>query len=138
MTRFALTVLAVCASLVGCGGDNPTGPSSGPPFSTTDLVVGNGPEAMDGQQLTVSYTGWLYDSNAPDNKGSVFDSGAGFRFRLGAGQVIVGWDQGFVGMRVGGMRRLVIPPDLAYGSQGQGSIPPNATLIFEVTLTAVQ
>ena len=83
---------------------------------------------MDGQQLTVSYTGWLYDSNAPDNKGSIFDSGAGFQFRLGAGQVIAGWDRGLVGMRVGGMRRLVIPPDLAYGSQGQGSIPPNATL----------
>ena len=97
---------------------------------------------MNGQQLTVDYTGWLYDANAPDNKGTLFDTsvgGAPFAFVLGAGQVIAGWDQGLEGMRVGGTRRLVIPPDLAYGSQGSGNvIPLNATLIFEVDLLAVQ
>ncbi len=138
MTRIWLTLLVVCVALVGCGDDNPTGPSTGPPFSMTDLVVGNGPEATNGQLLTVSYTGWLYDAGAPENKGALFETNVGFQFRLGAGNVIPGWDQGLVGMRVGGTRRLVIPPDLAYGSQGQGSIPPNATLIFEVTLSAVQ
>ena len=142
MMRVRIALLVVCAALAGCGDDNPTGPSSSPPFSITDLVVGAGAEAMNGQQLTVDYTGWLYDANAPDNKGTLFDTsvgGAPFAFVLGAGQVIAGWDQGLEGMRVGGTRRLVIPPDLAYGSQGSGNvIPPNATLIFEVDLLAVQ
>ena len=87
----------------------------------------------------MNYTGWLWDAGAPNNKGTQFDSGP-FTFVLGAGRVIAGWDQGVVGMREGGLRRLVIPPNLAYGAQdaGGGAIPPNATLIFEVDLLDVQ
>ena len=94
---------------------------------------------MAGQPLTVNYTGWLYDANAPDNKGQQFDTGQNFQFTLGEGQVIQGWDVGFSGMRVGGVRRLVLPPDLAYGSAGAGggAIPPNATLVFDVELVSV-
>ena len=140
--RLHALLLIVCAStlLVGCD-SNPSSPSSNVPFSTTDITVGTGAEAVNGQTVTTNYTGWLYDENAPDNKGAVFDStdgGAPFSFVLGAGGVIQGWEQGIPGMRVGGTRRLVIPPSLAYGSQGRGSIPPNATLIFEIDLLGVQ
>jgi len=91
----------------------------------------------------VHYTGWLYDSAAPENKGAKFDSsrdrGVPFGFFLGAGKVIKGWDQGVVGMKVGGQRRLVIPPQLGYGERGAGGvIPPNATLIFDVELVDVK
>lgn len=91
--------------------------------------------------LTVQYTGWFFDASRTDSKGVQFDSSLGtepFVFTLGAGQVISGWDQGLVGMRVGGLRRLIIPPSLAYGESRNGSIPPNATLLFEIELTAVQ
>jgi len=88
--------------------------------------------------VTVAYTAWLYDSSKTDGKGAQFDSN-NYTFTLGTGQVIKGWDQGVVGMRVGGQRRLVIPPDLAYGSAGSsGVIPPNATLVFDITLISVQ
>lgn len=101
-----------------------------------DLTVGDGDEAAAGQQVTVHYHGWL------QSNGTLFDSsilrGQPFSFELGAGRVIEGWDEGVAGMKVGGTRQLVIPPDLAYGAQGAGnSIPPNATLIFEVELLAV-
>ncbi len=107
----------------------------------TDLRAGTGAEAVPGP-VTVHYTGWLFDPNAPDKKGKKFDSshdrGEPFRFRLGAGQVIQGWDKGVLGMKVGGMRRLTIPPELGYGARGAGSvIPPNAMLIFEVELLGV-
>ena len=141
MRLYAL-LLIVCTFtfLVGCE-SNPSSPSSNVPFSTTDITVGTGAEAVNGQTVTTNYTGWLYDENAPDNKGAVFDStdgGVPFSFVLGAGGVIQGWEQGIPGMRVGGTRRLVIPPSLAYGSEGRGSIPPNATLIFEIDLVGVQ
>lgn len=102
----------------------------------TDVVVGSGPEATPGQMVTVHYVGALPD-------GTVFDAstnrGQPFTFQLGAGQVIRGWDEGVAGMKVGGKRRLVIPPDMAYGSQAVGGvIPANATLLFEVELLAVQ
>ncbi len=136
--------VAVIVSMAGCGGDsnNDTPTTSAPvnvPFTTTDLSVGAGAEAVAGQPLTVNYTGWLYDANAPDNKGQQFDTGQNFQFTLGEGQVIQGWDVGFSGMRVGGVRRLVLPPDLAYGSAGAGggAIPPNATLVFDVELVSV-
>ena len=92
--------------------------------------------------VTVHYTGWLFEDGAPDNKGAKFDSsvdrGQPFVFPLGAGHVIKGWDQGFAGMRVGGQRRLVIPPELGYGARGAGGvIPPNATLVFDVELLGV-
>jgi FKBP-type peptidyl-prolyl cis-trans isomerase FkpA len=129
--------------LTACGGDS-TMPSTvtttTAPYSQTDLVVGTGATAISGSNVTVAYTGWLHDSTKPDAKGTQFDSNANFPFRLGVGQVIRGWDIGVVGMRVGGQRRLVIPPDLAYGSSGagNGAIPPNATLVFDVTLNSVQ
>lgn len=108
-----------------------------------DLVVGTGPEAQAGQNVTVHYTGWLYDASAPEHRGSKFDSSKDrnepFRFALGAGRVIKGWDEGVAGMHVGGKRVLVMPPHLGYGARGAGGvIPPNATLLFEVELLAVQ
>lgn len=104
------------------------------PFSSTDLRTGAGPPAAAGDDLTVSYGGWFYDESEPDQKGVLFDSGTNFTFRLGLGQVIDGWDQGLVGIKVGGLRRLVLPPELAYGDNPRGVIPANATLVFEVTL----
>jgi FKBP-type peptidyl-prolyl cis-trans isomerase FkpA len=93
---------------------------------------------MPGNLVTVAYAGWLHDSSRPEAKGMQFDSSPSFPFRLGTGAVIRGWDQGVVGMRVGGQRRLVIPPELAYGDQGRAPIPPNATLVFDITLNNVQ
>jgi FKBP-type peptidyl-prolyl cis-trans isomerase len=105
-----------------------------------DLVVGQGDAASSGQRVTVHYTGWL-DNNG--NKGAQFDSSRErnepFAFSLGRGQVIKGWDQGVAGMKVGGKRKLTIPPDLGYGARGAGgAIPPNATLLFEVELLGVR
>jgi FKBP-type peptidyl-prolyl cis-trans isomerase len=102
----------------------------------SDMVVGTGEEAVAGSAVSVHYTGALPD-------GTVFDSsiprGEPFTFQLGAGQVIQGWDQGVAGMKVGGKRRLVIPPDLAYGDRGAGGvIPPGATLLFDVELLGVE
>ena len=107
-----------------------------------DLVVGEGAEAVSGKNIEVHYTGWLFDANAEDNKGTKFDSsvdrGQTFSFPLGGGRVIQGWDQGFAGMKIGGMRRLTIPPDMGYGAYGAGGvIGPNATLVFDVELIGV-
>lgn len=104
-----------------------------------DTVVGTGAAAQAGQHVTVHYTGWLYENGTAGRK---FDSSKDrrdpFRFDLGAGMVIRGWDEGVQGMQVGGTRRLVIPPQLGYGSRGAGGvIPPNATLLFEVELLGV-
>jgi FKBP-type peptidyl-prolyl cis-trans isomerase FkpA len=108
-----------------------------------DDLAGSGNEAVAGRQVTVHYTGWLYDQAKADHKGQKFDSSRDrnepFAFRLGGGQVIQGWDQGVAGMKVGGKRTLTIPPQLGYGSQGAGGvIPPNATLLFEVELLDVR
>lgn len=111
----------------------------------TDVVdtrVGEGAEANEGQTVTVHYTGWLFDKNAPENKGTKFDSSRDrdepFDFPLGQGHVIQGWDEGVQGMKVGGQRTLVIPPEMGYGRQGAGGvIPPNATLVFEVELLEI-
>jgi FKBP-type peptidyl-prolyl cis-trans isomerase len=135
--------LAYCVVVVSaCGGDSSTPTSPSTPrgeYSQTDLRLGTGTVAAAGRRLTVNYTGWLYDPAGTDRKGRQFDTGTGFAFTLGTGGVIRGWDQGVAGMQVGGLRRLVLPPELAYGSQGAGStIPPNATLVFDVELTAVQ
>jgi FKBP-type peptidyl-prolyl cis-trans isomerase FkpA len=107
-----------------------------------DTVPGSGNEATQGNTVRVHYTGWLFDANAKDSRGSKFDSskdrGQPFAFRLGAGEVIRGWDEGVAGMKVGGTRVLTIPPDLGYGARGAGGvIPPNATLVFEVELLGV-
>jgi FKBP-type peptidyl-prolyl cis-trans isomerase len=126
------------------GGTSATGASSvSTELQTTDVKVGTGPEATRGSMVTVHYTGWLYDPSAPDHHGTKFDSSRdrneSFSFPLGSGQVIRGWDQGVAGMKVGGQRTLVIPPDLGYGGRGAGGvIPPNATLVFDVELLGVR
>jgi len=112
------------------------------PLQMIDVTVGDGAEATAGRQVTVHYTGWLFDESAPDNRGRKFDSSKDrndpFRFPLGGGRVIRGWDDGVQGMKVGGTRVLVIPPHLGYGPRGAGGvIPPNATLVFEVQLLGV-
>ena len=112
-------------------------------LQVTDSKVGTGTAASSGKQVSVHYTGWLYDPKAVDRHGRKFDSsrdrGEPFSFKLGARQVISGWDQGVAGMKVGGTRTLVIPSDLAYGSRGAGgAIPPNATLVFDVELLDVK
>jgi FKBP-type peptidyl-prolyl cis-trans isomerase FkpA len=144
LSRRTFLALPIAVAAAACGGDdNPTGPSGTPrgEFAGTDLRVGTGAEAVAGRRLIVNYTGWLYDPSRPEQKGAQFDTSAGrgpFPFVLGAGGVITGWDRGVVGMRVGGQRRLVIPPELAYGSSGSGPIPPNATLVFDIELLDVQ
>jgi peptidylprolyl isomerase len=112
----------------------------GPPPSdleVKDITEGDGPEAQAGDQLTMQYVGVDYDTGKEFD--SSWDSGQPFQFQLGGGQVIPGWDQGIEGMKVGGRRELIIPPDLAYGKQGQPpAIKPNATLVFVVDLLDVQ
>lgn len=103
-------------------------------LTVTDEVVGTGAEATTGSTVSVEYTGMLAD-------GTVFDSSVGRQplvFRLGEGRVISGWEQGLLGMKVGGKRQLIIPPDMAYGAQANGPIPANSTLIFDVELVGVQ
>jgi len=133
-------VLALSAAACG-GSDSSTSPSAptppSAPFSQTDVIVGTGPTATQGRTIMVSYTGWLYDPTRPDSKGTQFDFSTMFPFVLGAGNIIPGWNQGVVGMRVGGLRRLVIPPNLAYGSQANGQIPGNSTLVFDIMLLNV-
>ncbi|MGK5026995.1 FKBP-type peptidyl-prolyl cis-trans isomerase [Janthinobacterium sp. RB2R34] len=107
----------------------------------TDLTVGTGVAAASGDRLIVTYTGWLYNSGKPDNKGTQFDAtkpGVGFDVVLGKGRVIPGWDQGLVGMKVGGTRRLTIPSDLGYGPNGSlPTIPAYAGLVFDINLVSV-
>ena len=108
-----------------------------------DVTAGSGAEATAGKTVVVHYTGWLYDPAAPDGHGAKFDSSldrsSPFSFPLGAGRVIKGWDEGVAGMKVGGKRTLVIPPALGYGERGAGgTIPPNATLLFDVELLEVK
>ena len=114
--------------------------SSGPPpkqLKAQDLIVGNGPAAKDGDQLSVQYVGVLYNNNKQFD--SSWDKGRQpFQFTLGQGGVIQGWDQGLVGMKVGGRRKLTIPPDLAYGAQGSPpAIGPNETLVFVIDLKKI-
>ena len=133
----AVSALAASA----CENSNPSSPTVNVPFSTVDLAVGTGTEATVGRTITVNYTGWLYSASASDNKGAQFDTTSGrgpYQLVLGVGQVIRGWDQGLVGMRAGGRRRLVIPPNLGYGTVANGPIPANSTLLFEVELISVQ
>lgn len=134
---FALLV-AAAVSASACSGDSstPTAPSANVPFSTVDVRVGTGAEARTGSRVTVNYAGYLYSATAAENKGTRFDSGT-LPFTVGTG-VIAGFSQGVIGMRVGGLRRVTIPPSLGYGSQAQGSIPANSTLVFDIELTAVQ
>jgi len=121
---------------------NPDTGASIVPLQKTDLTPGTGAEIKSGQTALVHYTGWLYDAAAPENKGKQFDSSVGgepFEFPLGAGAVIKGWDDGVAGMKVGGKRRLVIPPEMGYGARGAGGvIPPGATLVFDVELVEIR
>ena len=137
--------LAACLSvllLAACSGPPPYTGGDVAELQRIDVTVGTGEPATAGDEVSVHYTGWLFDQNAPDKRGQKFDSsrdrGQPFEFQLGVGQVIGGWDQGFAGMKVGGQRTLIIPPELGYGARGAGGvIPPNATLLFEVELLGV-
>ena len=128
ITRTGWVVMAAALALGGCGNETPTEPSL---FRAEDIVVGTGDPAVAGDLLTVHYIGSFESGQVFENS---YNSGTPYSFRHGARTVIQGWDQGLVGMRVGGKRKLTIPPDLAYGSQGRPPIPPNATLIFEIEL----
>ena len=136
MKRAILLVVLMAAA--GCGSANPTVPSTSVGvYTQTDLVVGTGATAAVGSIVTVSYTGWLYDTGRPNGKGTQFDSGTLPAFVVGSANLIQGFQQGVVGMKVGGLRRLILPPELAYGSNPPGGIPVNATLVFEITLISV-
>jgi FKBP-type peptidyl-prolyl cis-trans isomerase FkpA len=128
-------------SLTACGGggssSNNVAVASPAALSTIDNVVGTGAVAANGKSVTVNYTGWLYSETATGHKGSQFDAGTITR-TLGAGALIPGFEQGVVGMKVGGKRTILIPSSLGYGASGYGSIPPNSGLVFDVELTAVQ
>ena len=140
-----MSLLVAVVLLSGCSGPTEPPRTSGTiaEFAVIDVVVGEGAEALSGKTVHVHYTGWLYDDTAVDKKGSKFDSsldrGNPFDFPLGAGRVIKGWDQGVVGMKVGGQRTLMIPADFGYGERGAGSvIPGGASLVFEVELLEVE
>jgi FKBP-type peptidyl-prolyl cis-trans isomerase FkpA len=149
MYRWCLAMIG-CVILSGCERNAPPPmpapqPSAAPAVQElmkTDIVVGTGEPIAQGQKAVVHYTGWLYEPDAPDQKGKQFDSsrtkGTPFRFSIGAAEVIQGWDQGVAGMQVGGQRRLIIPASLGYGERGAGMIPPNAPLLFEVELLAIE
>jgi len=135
-------VIAGAFLAAACGGESETGASVSE-LIKQDGRAGTGAEAVSGRMVTVHYTGWLYDAARPDHKGAKFDSSRDrnepFPFKLGAGEVIRGWDDGVAGMKVGGQRTLTIPPALGYGARGAGGvIPPNATLIFDVELLDVK
>lgn len=140
---FGNLVAVLCLTAVAGAGEKMTEKKEGSQVVTTqsglqyeDLVVGTGRQAKIGDTATVHYTGWLANGTKFD---SSVDRKAPFSFRVGAGQVIKGWDEGVSTMNVGGKRRLIIPPDLAYGSQGAGRvIPPSATLTFEVELLGLR
>jgi len=131
MKRWLLAAMMLVAGSAGAQG-----------LTKTDTVVGKGTEAVAGKTVVVHYTGWLHDAAAKDKRGKQFDSSVGrgpFSFPLGAGRVIKGWDEGVAGMKVGGKRTLIIPPELGYGARGAGGvIPPNATLVFDVELLEVK
>ncbi len=153
-----ILLLSVCAlALAGCGRDPAPDPAVAgaaqgmvepdvaavTELQKVDVVQGVGEGVSQGQIAVVHYSGWLYVPGAPEEKGTKFDSsrdrGQPFRFAVGAGSVIRGWDEGVQGMQVGGQRRLVVPGDLAYGPRGAGGvIPPNATLLFDVELLAIE
>jgi peptidylprolyl isomerase len=135
-------ILALCAPNAGQGGDARSGKGAETMITTesglqyVDLVPGSGRQAELGDTATVHYTGWLADGKKFD---SSRDRNEPFSFRVGAGQVIKGWDEGVGTMRVGGKRKLIIPPQLGYGTRGAGNvIPPNATLTFEVELLGLR
>jgi len=137
----AALIVGFCAACTDKTAKAPASPVNS--LEIVDLKTGEGASIAAGRQAVVQYTGWLYEASAPDKKGKQFDSslrsGEPFRFTVGAGQVIKGWDQGVVGMKIGGSRRLTVPADLAYGENGAGGvIPPGATLVFDVELMGIE
>ena len=133
-----LLALTLATGAAACG-DNPLDPSTYG-VEVIDLRVGTGSEVRLGRGVTVHYTLWLYDSGQPENKGQQLQTTAGgqpYSTIIGYCYVIPGWEVGIPGMKVGGLRRLVVPPEQAYGSAGSGAIPPNATLVFEVELLGI-
>jgi len=142
----ALGMVLLVGSLAACGSKSEpatVAPTAVTSMQTVELKSGTGEGVTAGKIAVVQYTGWLYEASATDHKGKQFDSsrigGQPFRFPLGAGQVIKGWDQGVAGMKVGESRRLVIPADLAYGDSGAGGvIPPGAVLVFDIELIGIE
>jgi len=149
MTRALIAAAAVAALVVGCAAEPPKPAPPAPKCDPApaqlmlqDLQEGKGEPINARSAVLVGYTGWLYDPCKPDHKGEMFDTSEGrqtpFGLIVGTGRVIQGWDEGLIGMREGGKRRLVIPADKAYGAKGAGDkIPPNATLVFDVELLKV-
>ena len=140
-----LTVLSFAFTVSACGGGSgstasadTSGSAAITALKITDTVVGTGATAATGNTVSVKYAGYLYAATVTDTKGKLFDSGT-FSFKIGAGTVIAGWEQGIPGMKVGGKRTLTIPASLAYGSSGAagGAIPANAALVFDVELLSV-
>ena len=137
---FLATLLAVTAA---CSGDSetstPTAPSANVPFSTVDVRVGTGAEATNGRPVSVNYALFHYSATAVDNKGGSIQTGP-FSFTVGSPQAIAGFSQATLGMRVGGLRRAIVPPNLAYGNNppANSGIAANETLVFEIELLAVQ
>lgn len=145
-SRRLVLASAAAVLLAACGGgsDTPSDPQGWAgvtALATTDTSVGTGATPATGSRVAVTYTGYLYDQRVADRKGTRFDSNVGaapFAFTLGSGQVIAGFDQGVRGMRVGGKRTVTIPASLGYGASGAGTaIPPNAALVFDIELVAV-
>ncbi|WP_119718406.1 FKBP-type peptidyl-prolyl cis-trans isomerase [Cognatilysobacter tabacisoli] len=138
-----LAAAAACIALAACRAPEPPPGGRLVELERIDEQVGTGALAAPGSEVTVHYTGWLYDGREPDRRGAQFDSsrtrGEPLTFLLGAGRVIRGWDDGVAGMRVGGRRVLMIPPEQGYGRRGAGdAIPPLASLVFEVELLDVK
>jgi FKBP-type peptidyl-prolyl cis-trans isomerase FkpA len=134
----SMVMVALSLGAAGCG-DSPTEPTlPRGEYSQTDVRVGTGAEAVNGRTVALNYVGWFYEPSGQDGKGSRFEGPASYSFVLGGNQVISGWNRAIPGMRIGGVRRFVLPPELAYGATGSGPIPPNATLVFEVELVNVQ
>jgi FKBP-type peptidyl-prolyl cis-trans isomerase FkpA len=142
--RPSLLLLAGIGLLVACHDHSPpTSPVAHRALEIRELAPGTGESIGNGQSAAVDYMGWIFDPDAPEHKGRLFDStsasGAPLKFQLGAGQVIKGWDQGILGMKVHGRRQLIIPPELAYGERGASAlIPPGATLVFDVELVSIE
>lgn len=135
-----IAVFVAALSLTACGGgsssDTTVAVSSPATLTKTDTVVGTGATVAAGTKLTVTYTGWLYNASATDFKGKQFDAGT-ITFIVGGGSLITGFDQGVIGMKVGGTRTLLIPSAQGYGSTGTTGIPANSGLVFEIKATAV-
>ncbi len=147
ITKFALLAcVAVSAACSGKSAQPPGAAAAASPVTSLQIVTlkpGSGAAIGGGQIAVVQYTGWLYEAGAADHKGKQFDSSLTrrepFKFPLDTGSVIKGWDQGVTGMKIGESRRLIIPPELAYGDAGAGGvIPPGATLVFDVELVGIE